>query len=100
MPDRRNKALLIMTVLVICLSVFCSFLFIAGFADHDCTHDDDCAVCHTIALCIDTVRNTSVNAAALSAAFAAIILSLAVTLSARTVNNNDTLISLKVELRN
>ncbi len=100
MTDSRKKALLITTVLVICLSVFCSFLFIAGFADHDCTHDDDCAVCHTIALCIDAVRNTSVNAAALSAAFAAIILSLAVTLSAGTVMNNDTLISLKVELRN
>ncbi|MBP3856799.1 MAG: hypothetical protein IK990_14440 [Ruminiclostridium sp.] len=100
MSDRRNKAMLITTVLVICLSVFCSFLFIAGLADHDCTHDDDCAVCHTIALCINTVRSTSVIAAVLSAAIAAIFLSLAVLLSARTVNNNDTLISLKVELRN
>ncbi|MBO6231952.1 MAG: hypothetical protein J6O50_15445 [Ruminiclostridium sp.] len=100
MFDRRNKALQITTVLVICLSVFCSFLFIAELADHECTHDDDCVVCHTIAICINTVRNTSVNAAALSAAFAAMILLLAVTLSAGTENNNDTLISLKVELRN
>ena len=100
MSDRRNKALLITTVLMICLSVFCSFLFIAELADHECTHDDDCMVCHTIALCINNVRNTSVNAAALSVAFTAAILLLAVTLSARTENNNDTLISLKVELRN
>ena len=100
MRGSRKKALLIASVLMICLSVFCSFLFIAGLADHDCTHDDDCAVCRTIAFCINTVRNVSVNAAALSAAITAIFLSLAVLLLTGTVINNDTLISLKVELRN
>ncbi len=100
MTGSRKKALLTATVLMICLSLFCTFLFIAELADHDCTHDNECAVCRTIAICIDTVRNVSVNAAAMSAAITAIFLSLAVSLSARTVNDNDTLISLKVELRN
>ena len=100
MPERGKKVLLITTVLMICLSLFCSFLFIAGLAHHDCTHGDDCAVCHTIALCIGAVRSISVNVTALSAVFAAAVLLLAVTLFAVTAKNNETLISLKVELRN
>ena len=96
----RKKVLLITTVLMICLSLFCSFLFIAGFADHDCTHDDDCAICHAITLCINTVIGAAAENTALSAAIAALLLSIAVAVLSGTVIYTDTLVSLKVELRN
>ena len=100
MSYRGKKALLTATVLMICLSVFCSFFFIAELADHDCTHDDGCAICRTIAFCLDTLRSSAETSPVLQIVFAAIFLSFAVPLFAGTVINTDTLISLKVELRN
>ncbi|MBQ3841713.1 MAG: hypothetical protein II820_03365 [Ruminiclostridium sp.] len=95
-----KRALLITAVIFICISVFCSFFFIAELSDHNCTHDDGCEVCRVIAACINIVRGMTANTAALSVSTAAILLYLCVLLSARAFVNNDTLISLKVELLN
>ncbi len=100
MSYREKKALLITTALMICLSVFCSFFFIAECADHDCTHDDDCAVCRVIDVCLNTIRGMAADTVLLSVTAAVLIIFIAVSILHEMAYNCETLISLKVELRN
>ena len=95
-----KKALVITALLFVCVSIFCSFVFIAGFANHDCTHGDDCEICHIIDACIGNIRETVAYTASLAAVLAAVLLAVTVPVLVGTAVNNDTLISLKVELRN
>lgn len=100
MKYSSKKALVITALLLVCVSVFCSFIFIAGFADHDCTHGDDCEICHIIDACIGNIRNNAAYTASLTVLLAGILMSVTVPLLKGAAANNDTLISLKVELRN
>lgn len=56
MLHRNRSALSTAAVILICLSIFCSFLFVVEFSDHDCTHDDSCAVCRIMDMNTETVR--------------------------------------------
>ena len=91
---------MIVTAIVICVSVFGLFLTVAGHADHDCSHDDDCEVCHIIVFCINTIRSTTIFTSALYVSAAVILLAAVAFMLYEAVTKADTLISLKVELRN
>ena len=95
-----KKALVIAAALVICVSVFGLFLTVAGHADHDCSHDDNCEICHIISLCINTIRSTTVFIAALYVAAAVILLTAVVLMLREAATKAESLVSLKVELRN
>lgn len=100
MNTEKKKLISIAAVLFICISLFCSFAFITDHADHDCTHDENCAVCGIIDACINTINNSASVDAVFSVAAAVFLLCVFVLLPAEKYNRKNTLISLKVELRN
>ncbi len=100
MAGRKHTALFIIAAVMLCFAMLGSFFFVAASAEHDCTHDDACAVCHMIDVCIHYMR-CDVLIFATAVLSAAVVTSVAAPLfgaafSART----STLISLKTELRN
>ncbi len=95
-----KKALVITALILVCVSVFCSFVFIAGSADHECTHGDDCAVCRVIDVYLNIIREITFDTVSLAATAAITIICIAVSVLHEAAYNSETLISLKVELRN
>ena len=100
MSGGRKGALYVMAALLVCLSVFCSFFFIAENADHDCTHDDSCEICQLIEASADMLRTKTLapSAPAVIALFSA--LAAAAVMCCVSFHFTQTLISLKTELRN
>ncbi|MBP3855771.1 MAG: hypothetical protein IK990_09210 [Ruminiclostridium sp.] len=97
----KRRMLSLAAVLLVTLALFVSFLFISVSAEHECSHDDSCAVCRMIDACIqalhtDTAANGSLSASAPAAAISAAAAAVCTVRLLRCV----TLISLKTELRN
>lgn len=100
MTDTKKRMLTVVAALFLCASVLCSCLFIAYHADHDCTYDDDCAVCRIIDACVNILRGAVSGSGGAAAVSAAVIILAAAAVSAPATAAVRTLISLKVELRN
>ena len=99
MRTAKRNIISITAAVFICVSVLLSLVFVAGYAVHECTHDDNCAVCRAIDACIHTIRCAAGSYTATAAA-AVFLLCAAITLTAAVIKGCTTLISLKVELRN
>lgn len=99
MTNRTKRVLSAAAVVLVCISVFCSFIFIAGNSFHDCTHDDDCEICRIIDACISTIRGASAGSAAVTVFAVTLLLLSASAVYNASARQSDTLISLKVELR-
>lgn len=56
MRQSTKRMLYIAAAVLLCLSLAFSFLFIAADADHDCSHDDGCAVCGMIDVCLHIMK--------------------------------------------
>ncbi len=99
MAGRKHSALLVITAAVLCFAVLGSFLFITAGAGHNCTHDDDCAVCRMIDAYICSLRCVLAVTAVFVCGVAAAAFTAAL-FRAGTSLRPVTLISLKTELRN
>lgn len=99
MTAKRKRALIIIAVLFVCAAVIGSFLLVSICAHHDCTHDDDCAVCRVIAMCVRIGSLALVQTTAAGIAAAAMFTAAAVLSGLREHRNAVTLITLRTELR-
>ncbi|MCR4861851.1 MAG: hypothetical protein K5884_04440 [Ruminococcus sp.] len=100
MANKSRRLVSILIAAVFSIVVFGSLLFIIEHSAHDCS-GEDCAVCMEIAACqnnLSAFGTTSAAAIAVTAAIA--IFAVLVIAAVRTISNNSTLISLKVELLN
>lgn len=95
-----RKHTLIVAAILLCTALLGSFLFIGLAAGHHCTHDDDCAVCASVDMCIHTLT-------VITAVFAAVFMAVrlfsaagAVRCGSMTGNYRSTLVTMKTELRN
>lgn len=100
MTKGNKKAFSIAAVLLICLSLFCSFLFIAEFSEHDCTHDESCAVCRMIDMNISTINGFIAVAVAIFLLAFFLIRTVRAGGCFRYSHRAPTLITLRTELRN
>ena len=100
MAGRKHTAFLVITAVLLCLAVLSPFLFIVIHSEHDCTHDDDCAVCRMIDAYIHRVCFDIAFAAAAALAALAVLTAVTGRVRARCVMCADTLILMKTELRN
>lgn len=100
MTGRKHTAFFVIIAVLLCLAVLGSFLFVAVNAVHDCTHDDDCAVCRIIDAYVHSTR-FEFSAAAVVMLF---LLTFAVAAVAwyhtAFLTHTTTLIKLRTELRN
>ncbi|MBR5089364.1 MAG: hypothetical protein IK093_08045 [Ruminiclostridium sp.] len=99
MSGRKHSAFFMITALLLCLALLGAFLFVAAGAHHNCTHDDNCAVCRMIDACIHSARFILPAAASV---LVSVLAAAAFTLLRRAGFSYQpaTLISLKTELRN
>jgi hypothetical protein len=68
-----RKKRLILTAVLLCAALVCSFFIVANCSHHNCTHDDDCAVCRMIAgfvRILSCVRAAAAETALFTAVFA------------------------------
>ena len=96
----KRRMLSLAAVLLVTLALFVSFLFISVSAEHECSHDDSCAVCRMIDACIQALHTDTAANGSLSASAPAAAISAAAAVCTVRLLRCVTLISLKTELRN
>ena len=99
MANKSRRLVSILIAAVFSIVVFGSLLFIIEHSAHDCS-GEDCAVCMEIAACHNLSAFGTTSAAAIAVTAAIAIFAVLVIAAVRTISNNSTLISLKVELLN
>ena len=99
MTARRKHALIVIAVLFVCAAVIGSFLLVSICSHHECSHDDDCAVCRIIALCVRISSLAFVQTAAAGITAAALFTAPEALSRLRKHRNAVTLVTLRTELR-
>lgn len=97
MTFTKKRNVCVAAVILICISLLCSFFFIAGFTGHDCEHED-CPVCRVIDVCLHLIRGILPVFLVQFSAAASVMLLADVLSYAPDAPGACTLVSLKIKL--
>ena len=100
MTNNRNRVFSWILLIVFAFVIFCSSCFIITHTYHDCT-GEDCSICMELAECHKTLNalGTAITGG-LHLSVMMFALAVAIKCFTKTRSDNNTLISLKVELLN